>query len=71
MSTIIANTQVRRWNAPRPLWPVADLLRLPLLWALRSSWRSELSALDADQIRDCGLDPDAVRCEAAKPFWRE
>jgi uncharacterized protein YjiS (DUF1127 family) len=44
---------------------------MPLLWLLRSCWRSELAALDVDQMRDCGLDPGTVRREAAKPFWRE
>jgi uncharacterized protein YjiS (DUF1127 family) len=30
-----------------------------------------LKALDAAQLRDCGLDPDAVTREAMKPFWRD
>jgi uncharacterized protein YjiS (DUF1127 family) len=46
-------------------------MQLALLWLLRSCWRSELAALDAAQMRDCGLDPEAVRRETTKPFWRE
>jgi uncharacterized protein YjiS (DUF1127 family) len=45
-------------------------LRLPLLWLQRLFWRHELKALDLAQMRDCGLDPEEVRREAAKPFWR-
>jgi len=57
--------------APRPSGALAALLQLPWLWMLRASWRKELMKLDAAQLRDCGLDPIAVRREAAKPFWRE
>jgi uncharacterized protein YjiS (DUF1127 family) len=71
MGTMMASSQVARWVAPRPLWSAGNLLRLPPLWLTRSSRRGELAALDADQMRDCGLDPDVVRREAAKPFWRE
>jgi uncharacterized protein YjiS (DUF1127 family) len=46
-------------------------MQMPLLWLLRSCWRDELAALDVDQMRDCGLDPEALRREAIKPFWRE
>jgi uncharacterized protein YjiS (DUF1127 family) len=46
-------------------------MRLPLLWMQRRFWRAELKALDAAQLRDCGLDPDAVTREAMKPFWRD
>ena len=47
------------------------LMRLPLLWLQRRFWRAELRALDAAQLRDCGLDPTAVAHEAMKPFWRD
>jgi uncharacterized protein YjiS (DUF1127 family) len=70
MSTITANTLARRRTASRPLWSAWSLLQMPLLWMLRACWRGELAALDVDQMRDCGLDPEAVRREAAKPFWR-
>jgi uncharacterized protein YjiS (DUF1127 family) len=43
---------------------------MPLLWLLRACWRAELAALDVDQMRDCSLDPETVRREADKPFWR-
>jgi uncharacterized protein YjiS (DUF1127 family) len=46
-------------------------MRLPLLWLQRRSWRVELKALDPAQLRDCGLDPEAVAREAMKPFWRD
>jgi uncharacterized protein YjiS (DUF1127 family) len=46
------------------------LLRLLRLWFERRAWRSELAALDAEQMRDCGFNPLDVRREAAKPFWR-
>jgi uncharacterized protein YjiS (DUF1127 family) len=71
MGTIMANAQATQWTAPRPLWSAGSLARLPLLWFTRYFGRSELAALDAAQMRDCGLDPETVRHEAAKPFWRE
>jgi uncharacterized protein YjiS (DUF1127 family) len=37
------------------------------LWRLR--YRHELSALAPEQMRDVGLDPEAVRRESRKPFW--
>jgi uncharacterized protein YjiS (DUF1127 family) len=46
-------------------------MRPPLLWLQRLFWRAELRALDAAQLRDCGLDPAAVAREAMKPFWRD
>ena len=60
-----------RQAALRPPWSARSLLQLPYLWLLRSSWRKELAGLDAQQMRDCGLDPLVVRREANKPFWRE
>jgi uncharacterized protein YjiS (DUF1127 family) len=44
---------------------------LPLRWLQRLYWRAELKALDAAQLRDCGLDPATVANEAMKPFWRD
>ena len=55
-----AQTDVRR-----------NLLRMPLLWLQRLFWRNELKALEPEQMRDCGLDPEIVRREAIKPFWRD
>jgi uncharacterized protein YjiS (DUF1127 family) len=71
MSTITVNTLARWRAASQPPRSAGSLLQMPLLWLLRSCWRSELAALDAAQMRDCGLDPEAVRREATKPFWRE
>jgi uncharacterized protein YjiS (DUF1127 family) len=61
---------VRRRAELRPPWLSGALLQLPLLWLLRASWRNELAALDAEQMRDCGLNPRDVHREATKPFWR-
>jgi uncharacterized protein YjiS (DUF1127 family) len=66
----MANSLVQPQAAPRPLWMAGALLRLPQLWLQRHIRRREMAALDIDQIRDCGLDPEVVRREAAKPFWR-
>ena len=44
---------------------------LPLMWLRRLQSRHELARLNAAQLRDVGLDPDVIRREAAKPFWRE
>ena len=41
------------------------------VWLCRLRWRHELSRLDADQLRDVGLNEEMIRREAAKPFWRE
>jgi uncharacterized protein YjiS (DUF1127 family) len=61
---------VRRPAELQPRWRAGLLLRLPRLWLKRHVWRRELAALDAEQMRDCGLNPLDVRLEAAKPFWR-
>jgi uncharacterized protein YjiS (DUF1127 family) len=66
----MANSLVQPQAAPRPLWMAGALLRLPQPWLQRHIRRREMAALDIDQIRDCGLDPEVVRREAAKPFWR-
>jgi uncharacterized protein YjiS (DUF1127 family) len=71
MGTITAYAPAARWPAPRPLRAAGSLARLPLLWLTRHFRRGELAALDIDQMRDCGLDPEALRREAIKPFWRE
>jgi len=41
------------------------------LWLRRLRWRHELSRLDADQLRDVGLNEEMIRREAEKPFWQE
>jgi uncharacterized protein YjiS (DUF1127 family) len=71
MGAIMANSLVQPWAAPRPPGRLAALMHLPRLWIQRASWRKELMNLDAEQMRDCGLDPVEVRREAVKPFWRD
>jgi len=65
----MADSLVQDWAAPRPAGGLHALLRLPRLWIERASARKALLSLDAMQMRDCGLDPVAVRREATKPFW--
>jgi uncharacterized protein YjiS (DUF1127 family) len=80
MATIISNMSTARLTAPRLATSKIKTLaesnarrptRLPQLWLQRLFWRAELKALDAGQLRDCGLDPVAVAREAMKPFWRD
>ena len=54
--------------AVEPGLPAPVRLLLKIIRRLRA--RRELAALDADQLRDVGLDPDMIRREIAKPFWR-
>ena len=68
---IVADSLVQDWAGPRPRGRLAALTRLPRLWIERAARRKELKALDAAQMRDCGLNPVAVRREANKPFWRD
>lgn len=67
----MATSLVQRQAALRPPWTAGALLQLPYVWLLRFCWRKELAALDAEQMRDCGLDPREVYREVSKPFWRE
>jgi uncharacterized protein YjiS (DUF1127 family) len=71
MRAIMADSLVQHWAAPRPAGRLGALLRLPRLWIERANARRELRALDAAQMRDCGLDPVEVQREALKQFWRE
>ncbi|SEO72931.1 Uncharacterized conserved protein YjiS, DUF1127 family [Methylobacterium sp. ap11] len=52
-------------SGPRP--PRPTLLGL---WWRRARDRQVLAALTPAQMRDTGLDPDTVRQESLKPFWR-
>jgi uncharacterized protein YjiS (DUF1127 family) len=54
--------------AVEPDLPAPVRLLLKIIRRVRA--RRELAALDADQLRDVGLDPDMIRREIAKPFWR-
>ncbi|HLZ04888.1 MAG TPA: hypothetical protein VKR55_22395 [Bradyrhizobium sp.] len=67
----MADTLVQPWAAARSRGVLAGLIVLPRLWIERAGRRNELMSLDAEQMRDCGLDPIAVRREALKPFWRD
>jgi uncharacterized protein YjiS (DUF1127 family) len=49
---------------------VARLASLSGLWLARRRNRRQLSALTVEQMRDTGLDPEWVRRESGKPFWR-
>jgi uncharacterized protein YjiS (DUF1127 family) len=42
----------------------------PFLWLRRLRDRHELANLDDAQLRDVGLNAEAVRRESAKPFWQ-
>ena len=48
---------------------LAHVRSLPGVWAWRLRCRHELSALTPEQMRDVGLDAEAVRRESRKPFW--
>ena len=50
---------------------IAWAARLPLIWLRRLRNRHELARLDEAQLRDVGLNPEVVRREATKPFWKE
>jgi uncharacterized protein YjiS (DUF1127 family) len=54
----------------RPLATLSRLARFPALWRKRLRCRRELSTLTAAQMRDTGLDPELVRRESRKPFWK-
>ncbi|MGE7414252.1 DUF1127 domain-containing protein [Methylobacterium tarhaniae] len=55
----------RSASGPRPTRPA-----LLGLWWRRARDRRTLADLTPAQMRDTGLDPDAVRQESRKPFWR-
>lgn len=43
---------------------------LAMLWLERAASRRALRDLDARLLRDIGLDREAARQEAHKPFWQ-
>jgi len=80
MAMTISNMPAARLAAPRAAKTTTSIntkngmtqkQRPPLLWLQRLLWRAELKTLDIAQMRDCGLDPEAVRRETTKPFWRD
>jgi uncharacterized protein YjiS (DUF1127 family) len=67
----MAYSLAQQWATPQTAHRKGTPFRLPQIWLQRLAWRSELATLDADQMRDCGLDPEVVHSEANKPFWRD
>jgi uncharacterized protein YjiS (DUF1127 family) len=53
-----------------PLATMAGSATLLTVWRKRLRSRHELSALSAEQMHDTGLDPELVRQESRKPFWK-
>jgi uncharacterized protein YjiS (DUF1127 family) len=50
-----------------------DLAHMVGRWRSRNRWRNDLAELlqtDPRLIADIGLEPNQVRREIAKPFWR-
>ena len=66
---VAARCWTGRWIGRRIWRWIARAGSLVRLWINRTRERNELRSLDARQLRDVGLDPEAVRREAAKPFW--
>lgn len=56
-------------HTERPPGTLARIVRTLGLWRARLRCRHELSALTPEQMRDVGLDAEAVRRESRKPFW--
>lgn len=47
-----------------------SLVNLPRIWLWRLRCRHELTALTSAQMRDVGLDAEAVTRESRKSFWQ-
>jgi uncharacterized protein YjiS (DUF1127 family) len=56
----------RRRGEPSGFRPLA----LWRAWRRRRATRRELARIDAQLLRDAGLDPAEARAEARQPFWR-
>jgi uncharacterized protein YjiS (DUF1127 family) len=74
------STRLTRFEAPRQR-PATALERLAIdrlgsgagllfQWLRRWRDRHELANLDDTQLRDVGLNAEAVRRESVKPFWQ-
>lgn len=46
-----------------------QIARVLTKYRTRRATRQALARLDAHMLRDCGLEPQQVRAEIAKPFW--
>jgi uncharacterized protein YjiS (DUF1127 family) len=66
ISRSLPTAHAERRSAPLLPSPMS-LLRL---WLWRVRCRKELSALTLEQMRDTGLDPEVVRRQRRKPFWK-
>ena len=62
--TLTRASVAKKLVPPHPSW-----LALPCVWLRRLQTRHELSMLDAEQMRDTGLNPDMIKRESVKPFW--
>ena len=73
-ATILTNDALAVLNSARsmPLLAVLSVKFAACLttWVTRRRTRLSLDQLDAWQLRDVGLTPDAARLEARKVFWR-
>jgi uncharacterized protein YjiS (DUF1127 family) len=49
---------------------IGNLVSLLSVWRWRMRIRRELSILTSQQIWDTGLDPELVKRESEKPFWK-
>ena len=70
-SAAAAGTRARRNDQASFLFTVRRAKEELDLWLNRLRWRHELSRLDADQLRDVGLNEEMIRREIEKPFWQE
>lgn len=70
ISELIRPTARARTGAGMVSAGLASLAGLATLWLRRRRNRRQLSALTLEQMRDTGLDPEWVRRESGKPFWR-
>ena len=63
-------TSTRRHSAP-PVVPAWHRIIATLTcWRRRAVERRQLAEMPAERWHDIARDPDAIRREIAKPFWR-
>ena len=49
---------------------ILGVFGLPRVWLRRLCCRHGLSTLTSEQMRDTGLNPETIRVESRKPFWK-